>query len=104
MNQLSTDPFAAWKVGVHKGKSLDSLYTSIIRGGFRRDKPEDDAKTRSVLGAVVLATNPLSASAIATLLGFDSKGDPSLLSLVSSLLILQGGCQSSCLAIPQVIP
>jgi hypothetical protein len=43
---------------------------------------------RSVLGAVVLATNPLSPSAIARLLGLDAYDVPPLLSSVNSLLIL----------------
>ena len=43
----------------------------------------------AVLGAVVLTTNPLSPSAIATLLGFDVEDVPLLLSPVNSLLILQ---------------
>ena len=77
------------KVGVHEGKSLDSLYTSILREAFGDDGPEDDAKTRSILGAVVLATNPLSPPAIAMLLGFDAEDVPSLLSSVNSLLILR---------------
>ena len=76
------------KIGVHEGKSLDLLYTSILREAFGDDKPEDDAKIRSVLGAVVLATNPLSPSTIAALLGFDAKDVLLLLSSVNSLLIL----------------
>ena len=77
------------KIGDHEGRTLDSLYTSILREAFGDDKPEYDAKTRSVFGAVVLATNPLSPSAIATLLGFDVEDVPLLLSSVNSLLILQ---------------
>ena len=53
------------------------------------DNLEDDAKTRSVLGAVVLAKNPLSPSIIAALLGFDAKDIPPLLSSVNSLLFLR---------------
>ena len=77
------------KIGDYEGKSLDSLYTSILRDAFRDDRPEDDAKTRSILGAVVLAANPLSPSAIAMLLGFDTEDVPLFLSSVNSLLILQ---------------
>ena len=77
------------KIGVHEGKSLDSLYTSILREAFGGDKPEDDARTRSVLGAVILAANPLSPSSIAMLLGLDAEDVPPLLSSVNSLLILQ---------------
>ena len=78
------------KIGAREGKTLDSLYTSILQEAFGNDNdPEDDSKTRSVLGAVVLATNPLSPSAIAALLGFDPDDVPPLLSSVSSLLILK---------------
>ena len=77
------------KVGEQEGRSLDSLYTAILQQAFGDDKPEDDAKTRSVLGAVVLATNPLPPSAIATLLGLNAKYVLPLLSSFNSLLILQ---------------
>ena len=77
------------KIGDHEGETLDSLYTSILQEAFGRDKPEYDAQTRSVLGAVVLAANPLSPSSIAMLLGFDVEEVSSLLSSVNSLLILQ---------------
>ena len=87
------------KIGDHEGKSLDSLYTSILRDAFGDDRPEDDAKTRSILGAVVLAANPLSPSAIATLLGFDAEDVPLFLSSVNSLLIFQAGVDD-----PQVRP
>ena len=76
------------KIGDHEGETLDSLYTSILRDAFGSDKPEYDAKTRSVLGAVVLAANPLSPSSIATLLGFNTEDVPLILSSVNSLLIL----------------
>ena len=77
------------KIGNPEGKTLDSLYTSILREAFGDDGPEYDAKTRSVLGAVVLAINPLSPSATATLLGFDTGDVPPILSSFNSLLILQ---------------
>ena len=69
--------------------TLDSLYTSILQDAFGDDDPEDDAKVRSVLGAVILAANPLSPSAIAALLGLDVDEVFPLLSLFHSLLILQ---------------
>ena len=77
------------KIGAHEGKTLDSLYTSILQEGFGDGGPEDDAETRSVLGAVILATNPLSPSIIATLLGLDTEDVLPLLSSANSLLILQ---------------
>ena len=70
--------------------TLDSLYTSILHQAFGDDDTENDPKVRSVLGAVVLATNPLSPSAIATLLGFESEEVLPLLSSIHSLLVFQG--------------
>jgi len=69
--------------------TLDLLYTSIIQEAFGNGYPEDDPKVRSILGAVVLAANPLSPSAIATLLGFDVEEVSPILSSVHSLLTLQ---------------
>ena len=68
--------------------TLDLLYMSILQEAFGHDDPEDDPKIRSVLGAVVLAANPLSPSAIAMLLGFDTEDVFPLLLSTSSLLIL----------------
>ena len=72
-----------------KGTTLDALYMSILQQAFGNDDPEDDPRVRSVLGAVVLAANPLSPSAIATLLGLDTDDVFPLLSSVHSLLVLQ---------------
>jgi len=69
--------------------TLDSLYTSILQEAFGDDYPEDDPKVRSVLGAVILAANPLSPSTIATLLSFDVDEVFPLLSSVHSLLTLR---------------
>jgi len=69
--------------------TLDLLYLSILHEAFRSDEPEDDPKVRSVLGAVVLAANPLSPSTIATLLGLDTGDIFPLLSSVHSLLTLR---------------
>ena len=69
--------------------TLDSLYTSILQEAFGSDHPENDPRLRSVLGAVVLAANPLSPSTIAALLGFESEEVLPLLSSLHSLLILQ---------------
>ena len=86
------------KDSVHEGKTkfkpnstLDSLYMSILQGAFGNDDPEGDRNIRSVLGAVILVTNPLSPSTIATLLGIDIGDVFPLLSSVHSLLILQEG-------------
>jgi hypothetical protein len=77
------------KIGDHEGEALDSLYTSILQRAFVHDKPEHDIKTQSILGAVILVTNPLSPFSIATLLGIDAEDVLPLLSSVNSLLILQ---------------
>ena len=70
--------------------SLDSLYTSILREAFGDENDSDnDPKIRSVVGAVLLATNPLSPSAIATLLDFDVDDVFPLLLSAQSLLIIQ---------------
>ena len=69
--------------------TLDLLYTSILQEAFGDDDPEDDSKARSVLGAVILATNPLSPSTISTLLGFHTTDVFLRLSSAHSLLILQ---------------
>jgi hypothetical protein len=69
--------------------TLNSLYTSILEEAFGDDYPEDDPEVRSVLGAVILAANPLSPSAIATLLDFDVEEVFLHLSSVHSLLILE---------------
>ena len=67
--------------------TLDSLYTSILQDALGADDPDDRPDVRSVLGAVVLATNPLSPSSIAALLGFDAEDVSNLLSSVHSLLV-----------------
>ena len=92
LNRLLQSPESSVFEGKTRFKAnatLDSLYTSILQEAFGDDDPEDDPKVRSVLGAVILATNPLSPSAIATLLGFDTEEVFPLLSSVHSLLALQ---------------
>ena len=69
--------------------TLDSLYMTILKESFGDNDPEDGPDIRAVLGSVVLATNPLSPSAIATLLGSDAEDVSLLLSSMHSLLILQ---------------
>ena len=68
--------------------TLDSLYMSILQEAFHDIGPEDSPKVHSVLGAVILAANPLSPSSIAALLGFDIQDITLLLSSVHSLLVL----------------
>ena len=76
------------KTKLRANTTLDSLYMSILHEAFGDDDPEDDPKVRSVLGAVILAANPLSPSAIAALLGLDLGDVFPLLSSVHSLLLL----------------
>jgi len=83
-----SDVLELQKIGGREGKTLDSLYTSILQGAFGDDDAKDQAKIRSVLGAVFLAANPLSPSTIATLLRVNAKSVHRLLSSVNSLLIL----------------
>jgi len=71
-------------------KTLDLLYTLILQGAFGDSKPEHYNKVHSILGAIVLAVNPLSPATIATLLGFNTKDVLSSLLSVNPLLILQG--------------
>ena len=82
----------------HEGKTefranttLDSLYMTILREAFGRDDEEYDLKIRSILGAVVLAANPLPPSTIATLLEFDTDDVIPILLSVHSLLNFQDG-------------
>ena len=77
------------RINSHKGRATDSLYTSILQEAFSDSRLDYDDKIRSILGAVVLAINPLSPSTIATLLGFDPKYVLSSLSSAKSLLIFQ---------------
>ena len=67
--------------------TLDSFYILILHEAFGGGDPEDDAKVRSVLGAVILAINPLSPSTIAELLDLDLEDVLPLLSSLRSLLI-----------------
>lgn len=80
---------------LHEGKvelgactSLDSLYMSILREAFYDTGTGDGTMIRSVLSAVVLVINPLSPSAVATLMGFECDEVFSLLESVQSLLVL----------------
>jgi len=91
LNRLLGSPESSAFEGMTKftaNATLDSLYTSILQEAFGDGYPQDDPKVRSVLGAVVLAANPLSPSAIATLLGFDIEEVSPVLSSAHSLLIL----------------
>lgn len=58
------------KTKIMANTTLDLLYMSILQEAFGDDDPEDDPKSRSVLGAVILAINPLPPPTIAVLLRF----------------------------------
>ena len=79
----------------HEGKvelkvysSLDSLYMSILWEAFHGNSGEEYAMVRSVLSAVVLATDPLSPLAIATLMHFGCDEVMLLIESIHSLLAL----------------
>ena len=67
---------------------LSDLYTSIMQTAFSEEDPEVHSKVRSIIGAVVLAVNPLPPSAIAELVGLDAEEVILLLTLVQSVLAL----------------
>ena len=79
------------KTKFNGNSTLNSLYTTILRGAFGEDDDLDnDPKVRLVLGAMVLAANPLSPSTISRLLSLDPLEDVfPLLSSIRSLLILK---------------
>ena len=68
--------------------TLDSLYLSCFQSAFNRIDADDDEEVRRVVGTVVLAVNPLSPSAIATLVDLGKQEVMDLLRLIQSLLKL----------------
>jgi len=76
------------KAKVRSSVTLDSLYLSSFQNAFDRMDAEDDEKVRFVIGAVVLAVNPLPPSAIATLVELGTREVMDLLRLIQSLLKL----------------
>ena len=86
---LSESSVFEGKTEFRAGATLDLLYMTILHEAFGNDDPEGDPKVQSVLGAVILAANPLAPSTIATLLGFDTEDIFPLLSSLHSLLILK---------------
>ena len=70
--------------------TLDLLYMSILQEAFGDvNDPDNDPMVRSVLGAMILAANPLSPSTIAKVLDLDPEDVFPILSSVQSLLTLQ---------------
>jgi len=76
------------KAKVRSSGTLDSLYLSSFQNAFNGMDAEDDEKVRFVIGAVVLAVNPLPPSAIATLVELGKREVMDLLRLIQSLLKL----------------
>jgi len=70
------------------GTTLDSLYLSAFQSAFNRASTGDDEKVCLVIGAVVLAMNPLAPSSIATLVDLGRQQVMNLLQLTQSLLKL----------------
>jgi len=68
--------------------TLDSLYMSILQEAFGDHDQRTDPRIRSVLGAVILAANPLPPSTIAAFLGLDTEDVFPVLSSFHSLLVL----------------
>ena len=92
LDHILRSPGSSTREGRTKLKAnttLDSLYASILQQAFGNDDVGGDPRVRSILGAVILAANPLSPSAIAALLGFESEDVFRLLSSVNSLLVLR---------------
>ncbi|KAF9786322.1 hypothetical protein BJ322DRAFT_781146 [Thelephora terrestris] len=93
LNLLLQSPESSTREGKTRltgNTTLDLLYTSILQEAFSDvNGPDNDPMVRSVLGAMILAANPLSPSTIAKVLGLDPEDVFPLLSLVQSLLIFQ---------------
>jgi hypothetical protein len=68
--------------------SLDFLYMSILQAAFLDNDNNDDGTVRSIIGAVILAANPLSPSMIAALMGSRCDQVQCLLESIQSLLTL----------------
>ena len=75
------------KIKYRGNTTLDSLYMAVLDEAFGDNDQEDDSKVQSILGAVTLATNPLSPSAIALLLSLDVDDILPFLSSLHSLII-----------------
>ena len=67
-------------------ETLDSLYLSCFQSAFDGMGTDDDEKVRSVIGAIIFAVNPLTPSAIATLVDLGKQEVMGILQLIQSLL------------------
>jgi len=76
------------KAKFQPGTTLDSLYLTSFQSAFDEMSAEDDEKVHSVIGAVVMAVNPLSPSAIAILVNLEEQEVIDLLQMIQSFLKL----------------
>ena len=92
------------KAKVRSSTTLDSLYLSAFQDAFNGMDTEDDEKVRVVIGTVILAVNPLSPSAIATLVNLGKQEVMNLLRLIQSLLKLSDDPDSPVLPFHKSFP
>jgi len=98
----------------HEGSDIDSLYTEILRHAYhdmgsnnqKSDNQEVYRRFRSVVGAALLAFNPLSMKSLSDLLhGFDTPFDISTtLDSLHSLLLVPDGIEDSIRALHKSFP
>ena len=74
------------KAKLRSSTTLDSLYLSAFQSAFGGADTGDDEKVRLVVGTIVFAVNPLSSSAIATLVNLGTREVVDLLRQIQSLL------------------
>jgi hypothetical protein len=92
------------RANLQLGATLDSLYLSGLRSTFSTTRVEDDEKVRSVVSVVVLAMNPLSPSAIGTLVNLRDREVMNLLQLIQSFLKLSEDLNSEVLPFHKSFP
>ena len=92
------------KAKLRSSTTLDSLYLSSFQNAFDGMDAEDDEKVRFVIGTVVLAVNPLSPSAVATLVDLTKEQVMDLLGMVQSLLKLSDDPDSPVLPFHKSFP
>ena len=78
-------------VKMREGRTISSLYMTTLLEDVGNCETEDSGTIRSVLGAVALATYPISPSTIAILLGFGVDTVNLCLESIQSLLIFKEG-------------
>ena len=76
------------KTQFQPNKTLDSLYSWILHEAFSTDNSIVYSDFQSIIGTVVMAVNPLPPSAIAEIVGLETKGVMLYLASIQSLLTL----------------